>query len=262
MAIFKSATILAGLNAKTTKGDKGEEFATAIMYLAPARMAGGTNLCAMASIAACDPNDGGGCLVNAGQAKVFSSINRARIAKTKRYLADRAAFMAELARDVTRFVAWCDKRSVKPAVRLNGTSDIQWEVAHPVFVDGVRFASIFEAFLTVQFYDYTKIYKRAYRAIPKNYRLVLSYSAANSDYAAAVTKAAHDTDTNLAIVYRTKAQRDALAQSPVGDDCRPLVRPVIDGDSDDLRFLYPAGVIVGLYAKGGAKRDSSGFVVG
>jgi hypothetical protein len=29
-----------------------------------------------------------------------------------------------------------------------------------------------------------------------------------------------------------------------------------------MRFLDPTGVIVGLYAKGAAKRDTSGFVVG
>ena len=41
-------------------------------------------------------------------------------------------------------------KGFKPAVRLNGTSDISWE----------RF-KIFEMFPGVQFYDYTKIYKRA-----------------------------------------------------------------------------------------------------
>jgi hypothetical protein len=37
--------------------------------------------------------------------------------------------------------------------------------------------------------------------------------------------------------------------------------PVVDGDKDDLRFLDPKGVVVALYAKGKAKRDTSGFVV-
>ena len=37
--------------------------------------------------------------------------------------------------------------------------------------------------------------------------------------------------------------------------------PVIDGDKDDLRFLDPQGVIVGLIAKGKAKQDKSGFVI-
>lgn len=40
-----------------------------------------------------------------------------------------------------------------------------------------------------------------------------------------------------------------------------LGRKVIDGDSNDLRFLDPSGVIVGLKAKGKAIQDYSGFVV-
>jgi len=36
--------------------------------------------------------------------------------------------------------------------------------------------------------------------------------------------------------------------------------PVFNGDESDLRFLDPQGVIVGLYAKGKAKKDTSGFV--
>jgi hypothetical protein len=37
-------------------------------------------------------------------------------------------------------------------------------------------------------------------------------------------------------------------------------RPVFNGDDSDLRFLDPKGVVVGLYAKGKAKKDTSGFV--
>ena len=38
--------------------------------------------------------------------------------------------------------------------------------------------------------------------------------------------------------------------------------PVINGDENDLRFLDPKGVVVGLKAKGKAKTDTTGFVVG
>jgi hypothetical protein len=37
--------------------------------------------------------------------------------------------------------------------------------------------------------------------------------------------------------------------------------PVVNGDETDLRFLDPQGVIVGLKAKGKARKDESGFVV-
>ena len=36
---------------------------------------------------------------------------------------------------------------------------------------------------------------------------------------------------------------------------------MIDGDVSDVRFNDPKGVIVGLRAKGDAKKDTSGFVI-
>jgi hypothetical protein len=36
--------------------------------------------------------------------------------------------------------------------------------------------------------------------------------------------------------------------------------PVINGDETDLRFLDAKGVIVGLRAKGKARKDTTGFV--
>ena len=37
--------------------------------------------------------------------------------------------------------------------------------------------------------------------------------------------------------------------------------PVINGDETDMRFEDPVGVIVGLKAKGKARKDTSGFVI-
>ncbi|MER9252499.1 hypothetical protein NKI59_11900 [Mesorhizobium sp. M0598] len=260
MKPFHSATVRSGGNAKTIKGDKAGEFVTAIMYLAPARMAGGANLCSMATLAGCDPNHGGGCLVKAGRASYTPNINLARIAKTQRYLASREAFMAELVRDIGRFARKAAKHGLKPAVRLNGTSDILWETAHPCYRDGQRFASIFEAFPEVQFYDYTKVYKRVSKALPANYSLTLSYSEASRAYADAVKMAATWSKVNVAVVFRTKAIRDSYMAAADGFEGVE----VIDGDETDMRFLDPKGAthVVGLYAKGNdAKRDSSGFVI-
>ncbi|MGO7451833.1 hypothetical protein ACCS81_07470 [Rhizobium ruizarguesonis] len=249
--MFKGTLIRSGNNAKTIKGDG--EYETAIMYLAPFTMAG-SNVCPMAEQAGCVK----GCLNTAGRG-AYNNVQQARIAKTKRYLASRTAFMADLVTDLERFVAYCKRKGVKPAVRLNGTSDIQWEVAHYASRGDAR-GSVFELFPEVQFYDYTKVYKRAYRQLPANYVLTLSYSAANPAYAEVVTKAAHETGANLAIVYRTKELRDYFVGKLVqyGEACRD----VIDGDETDMRFLDPKRVIVGLYAKGKAKGDQSGFVVG
>jgi len=247
---FKSRTIAAGSNAKTIKGD--DTFQTAIMYLAPHMASGMGNVCPMAEMAKCiNP-----CLYGSGRAALFASIPKARVAKTQRYFQDRTAFMTELVRDIGNFVRHCAKAGTKPAVRLNGTSDIQWEIAHPCARNGVEFASIFEAFPDVVFYDYSKIAKRAYRALPSNYSLTLSWSGANPVFAAGIEKAARETGCNVAVVYRSKALRNSM----IGRTDTFL--PVVDGDETDMRFLDPKGVIVGLYAKGPAKKDASGFVVG
>jgi hypothetical protein len=248
--MFKSPTIRSGGNAKTIKGDKLGTYETAIMYLAPFRSAMGGNVCAMAETAGCVA----GCLNTAGRG-AFNNVQAARVAKTRRYFADRAAFMADLSRDVAAFVRHCARKGINPAIRLNGTSDIAWETAHPCYRDGVRFASIFEAFPEVRFYDYTKIAKRVRKALPANYDLTLSFSEANLSYAYSIRMTAAETGANVAVVFRTKALRDAyMVTGFEGVE-------VIDGDETDLRFTDPKGVVVGLYAKGQAKGDRSGFVI-
>lgn len=257
LRIFKSPTIAAGSNAKTVKGDS--VYQTAIMYLAPHTQSTVGNVCPMAIMAGCDQ----ACLYKAGRAELFASIPAARIAKTQRYFKSRVAFMAELVRDLEKFVKHCAKQDVKPACRLNGTSDIQWEIAHPVERQGMRHASIFEAFPEVVFYDYTKITKRTYRDLPANYSLTLSYSAANPLYAASVVQAASTNGVNVAVVFRTKKMRNAVMASrfTVGSNGAAMTRDVINGDETDMRFLDPKGVIVGLYAKGPGKKDTTGFVL-
>ena len=103
-------------------------------------------------------------------------------------------------------------------------------------------ANIMSMFPTLQFYDYTKRANRA--ALPANYKLTFSL-AENNDADALTVLARGGT---VAAVFRK-----ALPDTYWG-------YPVIDGDEHDLRFLDPAGVVVGLKAKGNAKRDQSGFV--
>jgi hypothetical protein len=178
------------------------------------------------------------CLRWAGRGQM-SSVQRGRERKTMFYLSDRINFMSTLVTDITVFRRRQIKNSVQPCVRLNGTSDIQYEKT-----------GIMEQFPDVQFYDYTKIVKRAYAKLPDNYHLTLSYSEADMDYADSVHQAVLDTGVNMAVVFR-----DRLPATFRG-------LRVIDGDKDDLRFLDPKGVVVGLVAKGKkAKQDKSGFVI-
>ena len=239
---FSSDTIRAGGDAKTVKGN-GDEYITAIMYLAPWKQAvKGFNACSMAEIAGCiDP-----CLYKAGRGKM-SNVQQARIEKTRRFVADRAAFMAGLAKDCARFETYCAKRNAKPVVRLNGTSDIRWELIK-VEYNGTVYPNIFAAFPNIQFYDYTKIPNRDVTQIP-NYYLLWSYSEASLKYAS-YWRIARANGMNIAVVFRDKA----LPKHFKG-------LPVINGDKDDLRFLDNPDSVVGLYAKGPAKKDTSGFVI-
>lgn len=239
-AMWKGNLLAAGANAKTVKGD-GKEFVTAIMYLTPWKSAG-INVCAMAEQAKCiEP-----CLNTAGRGQM-SSVQIGRARKTEWFATDRAGFMEQLHKDIRSFVRWCKSKGVTPCVRLNGTSDIRWELI-AYRADWVAYDNIMQAFPEVQFYDYTKIANR--RKVPANYHLTWSYSAANPAYAAqeAVAKV---NGLNIAVVFRRKADIPAVF----------LDLPTIDGDRDDMRFLDPKGVVVALYAKGKAKADTSGFVV-
>ena len=224
-----------GNNAKTVKGD-GDEYLTAILYLAPARQVAGVNLCPMAVTAGCEK----ACLYTAGRGR-FNNVQASRVRKTMLWRDDRDEFLRLLRDDLQRFERYCLKRSITPCVRLNGTSDIRFE----------RFG-IMQEFPAIQFYDYTKDVSRAYRTMPDNYHLTLSYSEANDEYAERVAMAVADTGCNMAVVFR---HRDKIPSRFRGF-------PVLDGDKDDLRFLDKPGHVVALYAKGDTKRDASGFVVG
>jgi len=233
---FRGKLIASGADAKTIKGN-GDKYETAIMYMQPWKSAG-INVCANAEIAGCIE----GCLFTAGRG-AMNTVQAARAKKTAWFASDRDGFMAQLVVDVTKFIKYCAKQGVMPVIRLNGTSDIRWERI-PIGDN----ANIFDMFPQVQWYDYTKIANRKTDHI-KNYHLTFSYSTANPLYAKQV-KIAMDRGMNMAVVWRSV---DVIPRMFMGV-------PVISGDADDLRFLDPDGVMVSLYAKGRAKKDTSGFV--
>jgi hypothetical protein len=217
-------------DAKTIKGEK-QGFLTGILYLAPANTSG-INVCAAAT-------DGckAGCLNKAGRAAIFPMIEQARIRKTRELFADRNTFLVQLRKDIQALVRKADRENMIPCVRLNGTSDLPWL--------GMRMA---EEFPGVQFYDYTKIPNAHLRTSP-NYHITFSKSEVNAgECFSALTKG-----ISVAVVFAVKKGR-ALPATYGGWN-------VVDGDLSDLRFLDPKGVIVGLRAKGPAKRDCAGFVI-
>ena len=183
---------------------------------------------------------------------MFTKVNRARRRKTKELIRDPAAFASKLARDIEKIVRAAERKIMKPTIRLNGTSDLRWEriaVEH----NGERFASIMEAFPSVQFYDYTKRIDRS--ELPPNYSLTFSRSGENDSECYSML----ERGINVAVVFAIQ-KKDPLPDRFMG-------YPVIDGDRSDTRFLDPAPAIVGLRAKGKARgkaslrRDRVGFII-
>lgn len=154
--------------------------------------------------------------------------------------------MRQLALELRAFLSEAKANNLIPVVRLNGLSDIRWEIKG-FMLDGKYHASIFAAFPKVQFYDYTKIYNRNVKHIP-NYHLTYSYShkASSLHYALRAIKH-YGPDMNLAVVFNLPKGMP-LPETFMG-------RQVVNGDESDLRFLDPKGVVVGLTAKGRAKKE-------
>ncbi len=221
-----------GSNAKTIKSDKLGEYLTDILYLSPYKKSG-VNLCAFAT-KGCIPV----CLDEAGRG-VFDSVQKGRMRKSLFFINDRYEFFERLIKDINKLIKKCEKTNKKPCVRLNGTSDLTWEkIKH-------NGKTILEYFPQVQFYDYTKNPNR-FENLPKNYDLTFSYTEKTPfSFIEKVLKS----KKNIAVVFRNNIPNFFRG-----------VR-VINGDKHDLRFLDQKGVIVGLTAKGKAKKDTSGFVV-
>jgi hypothetical protein len=175
-----------------------------------------------------------------------NTIQKARIRKAKMFFENRAEFMADLVKDIELAIKQSEKKGLIPVFRLNGTSDLSFE-KYEVIRNGKLYRNIFSAFADNIFYDYTKILGRKIADIP-NYSLTFSAADGNdNDVAKAIIQG-----YNIATVFGIKKTL------PMPDSYLGL--PVFNGDESDLRFLDPKQVIVGLYAKGKAKKDETGFV--
>lgn len=219
-------------DAKTIKGEK-LGYLTGILYLAPADLSG-VNLCPNAKNAGCID----ACLYSAGRG-AFNNVQQARMNKTELFNNNLPAFMEKLIWSIKKVERKAEKEGLKPCIRLNGTSDINWQA-----ITTKNGLTIFEEFPHIQFYDYTKIPKESKFS---NYHITFSYSSVNS-YKKTVMKALQK-GMNIAVVFKDEFPKTFLNKK------------VINGDNSDLRFLDECGKIIGLKAKGKAKKDESGFVI-
>lgn len=195
-------------NPKTEKGYAGEvpnphtghkrKFKNAVMHLLPAGFSG-CNTCS-----AHTPECAASCLDVAGNPGFMGVKTSGRARRTFMFAYNKVTALTKLAREIERMVEEANGANLNFGLRLNGTSDIPWESKKYQFVykrknspgkrskkvrgmdcpadtDGKPSAkSIFCHFPEVQFYDYTKVYKRsldhAKGDLPPNYHLTFSYS--------------------------------------------------------------------------------------
>jgi hypothetical protein len=226
-------TLISEQNAKTTKGEE-YGYLTGILYMAPHSIVKGINVCPFAT-----EECKAACLYSAGRGK-FSNVQKARIRKTELFKDDKQTFFSILVKDIERLKRKANKKGLKLAIRLNGTSDISWEN----FKITDEKLTIFDLFPDVQFYDYTKNHTRFRRKLPSNYHLTLSHDGYNLDKWKNL-----ENQPNYAVVFANEL---------------PIFwqnKRVINGDAHDLRFTDSQDIIVGLIAKGDAKKLNNAFIV-
>jgi hypothetical protein len=221
-------------NAKTAKNN----IKTFILYLAPHNLNyKGITLCKDATTGCIDS-----CLNTAGRG-AFSNVQLSRINKANFYVSDKKVFLAQLLKEIKKEIKKASDKNEKIAFRLNGTTDIDFLYLLDKHFDfNVDLLDTDKVF----FYDYTKSLPRAKRYQNyKNYTLTFSKSETNQNE----VNEALNLGINVAAVF--------------GSDLPKTYKgiKVIDGDKSDLEMLKFKSIILGLKAKGKAKKDNSGFVI-
>lgn len=218
-------------NAKTSKN----ALLTYILYLAPGNISG-INVCPFAS-----PGCLSSCLYSAGRG-AFNNVQKARINRTLIFKENRHAFYIQLANELMMLHDKSIKLKKDIAIRLNGTSDID-HISLLKKYSGINFLDSF--YSSLKFYDYTKSPVIAKKYIGTSYKITFSRSEINNKTAFEILAAGG----NVAIVFKNELPETFVSY------------PVIDGDASDLRYYDPKNVIVGLKAKGKAKKDTTNFVI-
>lgn len=220
-----------------------------ILHLEPAFRYKGINTCPWSGQCA------GYCLGGSGQMR-FDIARNARIRRTRLLIDNPSGFYALLTHDICKAQRYADSLGMRLSVRLNGTSDLNWESM--IVGEG---KTIFSTFPEIQFVDYTKSIDRALSVEVSNYSL--TYSRNEKSIETDMVEML-DRGVNVAVVFNVKKSLPLPKRYKIGSRSYR----VIDGDTHDLRHLDPSGVIVGLRYKqsfskktGKAVKIKSGFVI-
>jgi hypothetical protein len=219
-------------NAKTAKN----ELETYILYMAPSNIVPGVDLCPFAS-----PECRALCLNTAGRG-IFSNVQLSRINKTELWRDNREQFYLQLGNELLKIHDQSIKQNKKIAIRLNGTSDVD-HLGLLLRYTGIIFLDVFYSDLI--FYDYTKNINHVKKYKNSRYHLTFSRSECNDQQ----VEQAINLGVNIAVVFRNQLPATYKGLQ------------VINGDLSDLRINDPKNCIIGLIAKGKAKKQKSNFVV-
>lgn len=169
-------------NAKTIKN----VLPTYILYLSPFKdNSKGISVCPNAS-----PGCISSCLFTAGMG-IFSNVQKARRNKTDFYLSDRTNFCFQLWSELEKI----NSKGIKTAIRLNGTSDLDF---HAIVKNRIG-KDLFDL-RNLVFYDYTKVIGKALKYNGTKYRVTFSRSELNeSECIKALTSG-----INVSIVFNHK----------------------------------------------------------
>ena len=221
---------LLGFNS-STKIAKGKklDYKTGVLYLKPANSVSIKTICSHAKKAGCDED----CLEASGRLGMQNG-QLAMYRRTIALLRDSEAFERQLIEEIEK------NKTDKYAIRLNGTSDLDW-------------SRVIKALPDVQFYDYTKNLKRVMENDLPNYHLTYSASF-NSLRCIKDTIKAIQLGFNTAIAFNTKEAKGEF-RIPEYLKVTGIDVPLISFDDTDLRFLDPPSAVGSLTRKGSTKEQ-------
>ena len=250
---FLGSTTLFGTSYKIDLSNQihdSDPYLTHVMYMPPSDSSGKKNFCPWATEGCRRVCLGiGSGRMNQGKENLDSrnfdwnktAVSQAQFKRAELFILNQQAFIALMIVEIHKHTIKAANKNVKAASRPNGTTDILWEHIAP---------QLFEIFSDVQFYDYTKAPLNTRINKPENYHI--TYSRAETIKNQIEATKYLEAGFNAAVVFN--AEKHNLPEEYLGF-------PVIDGDIHDMRFKDASGSIVGLAAKGAAKKDTSGFVV-
>ena len=221
---------LLGIN-PSTKIEKGQKINvnTAILYLAPDTTVTNKTICPNASRNGCS-ND---CLASSGRLGMING-QLAQIRRTLYYLYHNESFMIQLQNEIDKYHK---KYGDTLAVRLNGTSDLNW-------------AEFIANNPKIQFYDYSKLRNMIVKNKNKNHHYTFSGSM-YSDYSRKELKKAVNSGLNIALAFNTKGTKKDTLRIPK----KLFNKKLVDFDVTDVRFKDKKGSIGYLKRKGSNVND-------